>query len=45
MEVERTRVEEKDKGVERENERRRKSGEAHDVTSERSVDENRNGEN
>ena len=42
MKVEGTRIEEKDKGVE--SERRGKSGEAHDVTSERSVDENRNGE-
>jgi len=45
LEVERTRVEEKNKGAKRENERRRKNGEAHNVTSERSVDENRNGEN
>jgi len=44
LEVERARVEEKDKGVERRKERRRKSSEAHNATSEGSMDEDRNGE-
>jgi len=44
LEVERTRVEEEDKGVKGESKRREKSSEAHNATSKRSMDENRNGE-
>jgi len=44
LEVEGTRVEKKDQGVEGKGERRGKSGEVHNVTSKRSMDEDKNGE-